>query len=269
MSAKRASSQAGSWVGSLEGNACAAVASASLGHCRCLGALPCCPEIVKLASAVSWARISASADCGSHGLSASAGVAGAEDPPTRSCRCPSCPNAAMRSARPSMPCSMRLSACACCSGSPSRTWPTSRPNWASRSCMSATASRRREASSGVLLCSEADMAIPWRPETAWQCLPARASRVRRSPLGESKQSEFGFVRAGGSVRGLGDAAPESSTPKVAIRRKVSVKSAIAAICARILACRRRRFRRADSRGRGCHRNGRRSAHDAHVQGRGD
>ena len=57
------------------------------------------------------------------------------------------------------------------------------------------------------------MAIPWRPETAWQCLPARASRVRRCPLGRSKRSQFSFVRAGGSVRGLGDAAPERLPPK--------------------------------------------------------
>ena len=34
------------------------------------------------------------------------------------------------------------------------------------SCMSAIASRRREMSCCVLLSSETDMAIPWRPEAA-------------------------------------------------------------------------------------------------------
>jgi hypothetical protein len=47
---------------------------------------------------------------------------------TRACRCPSSPRAAIRSDRPAIPCSMRLGASARCSGSPSRTWPTSRPN---------------------------------------------------------------------------------------------------------------------------------------------
>ena len=61
----------------------------------------------------------------------------------------------------------------------------------------------------------------------------RARPRPAAPLGDRSDWEFGFVRAGGSVRRLGDAAPESSLPKVAIRRKVSVKSAIAAICARI------------------------------------
>ena len=122
-----------------------------------------------------------SADCGSHGSSASAGAAGAATA-ARASRCPSSPRAAIRSDRPAIPCSMRLRASARCSGSPSRTWPTSRPNWTSRSCMSATASRWCDVSCCVLLCSEEGMAIPWRAVNAVAML-ARARARSGVPVG--------------------------------------------------------------------------------------
>ena len=82
----------------------------------------------------------------------------------------------------------------------------------------------------VLAWSEDDMAVPLGPESAGR----GTARSRQSQRGRSKRSGLGFGRAGGGVREARDAGTKKAALKVAIRRKVSVKSASAVDCARIV-----------------------------------